>query len=81
MEHFEVISGEGVVIIDEIIAFEVVGGPFGKVHELVGHVVCANFVDLQEFLVNGLVIVDVFGVDAVLTDVLDALDVVCQLVL
>lgn len=59
LERFEVIGGEGVVIIDEVIALEVVGGPFGQVHELMRHVVCADFVDLQQLLVYGLVVIDV----------------------
>ena len=45
------------------------------------HVVCTNFVDLQELLVDGFVVVYIFGVDAILPDILDSLDVVSQLVL
>lgn len=57
-----------------------VAGAGGEEQKLVGHVVCADFVDLEELFVDGFVSVEILGVYAVLADILYPLYVVLQLI-
>lgn len=55
-------------------------GLFGEEHELVGHEVRAYLVSLEDLLTNRFVVVQIFGVYAVLTYIFDLLDVKLELV-
>lgn len=45
------------------------------------HVICTNFVDLDQFFVYRLIVVCIFRVDSVLTYIFNSLNVVCQFIL
>lgn len=76
----QLVAGDLEEVCLEVCAFEVVAGASGEEEKLVGHVVCADFVDFEELFVDGLVSVEILGVYAVLADILYPLYVVLQLI-
>lgn len=55
LQLFQLVAGDIEEVCLEVWAFEVVAGAGGEEEELVGHVVRADFVDLEELFVDGLV--------------------------